>query len=44
MQREGRPDVDAIWVRPHLNRKGNMVKGHWRTRPRVVSVRATSVD
>ena len=39
MQREGRPDVDAIWVKPHLNRKGNMVKGHWRTRPRVVSVR-----
>ena len=25
MQREGRPDVDAIWVKPHLNRKGNMV-------------------
>ena len=39
MQREGRPDVDAIWVKPHLNRKGNMVKGHWRTRPRVISVR-----
>ena len=39
MQREGRPDVDAIWVKPHLNRKGNMVKGHWRTLPRVVSVR-----
>ena len=39
MQREGRPEVDAIWVKPHLNRKGKMVKGHWRTRPRVVSVR-----
>ena len=39
MQREGRPDVDAIWVKPHLNRKGNLVKGHWRTRPRAVSVR-----
>ena len=31
--------MDAIWVKPHLNRKGNLVKGHWRTRPRVVSVR-----
>ena len=39
MRSDKRPDADAIWVRPHLNRKGNLVKGHWRSRPRQVSVR-----
>ena len=39
MNRERQPGADAIWVKPHLNRKGNMVKGHWRNRPKSVSVR-----
>ena len=39
MQIEGQQAVDAIWVKPHLNHLGKWVKGHWRTRPRVVRVR-----
>ena len=38
MERESYQAVDAIWVKPHLNRIGNWVKGHWRTRPKVVKV------
>ena len=39
MQMEGQSAADVIWIKPHLNRKGNLVKGHWRTRPRVISVK-----
>jgi len=39
MQMERRPAANVIWVKPHLNRNGNLVKGHWRTRPRVISVK-----
>ena len=39
MQMEGQSAADVIWVKPHLNRKGNLVKGHWRTRPRVIRVK-----
>ena len=39
MRKDRRPGADAIWVKPHLNRKGNMVKGHWRNRPKSVSVK-----
>jgi hypothetical protein len=31
--------LDVIWVKPHLNRYGNLVRGHWRTRPRVIRVK-----
>jgi hypothetical protein len=37
MERQSAADV--IWVKPHLNRRGNLVKGHWRTRPRVINVK-----
>ena len=39
MQREAHQADDAIWVKPHLNHKGHLVKGHWRTPPRVVHVK-----
>ena len=39
MQMERQSAADVIWIKPHLNRKGNLVKGHWRTRPRVISVK-----
>jgi hypothetical protein len=39
MQMERQSAADVIWVKPHLNRRGNLVKGHWRTRPRVISVK-----
>ena len=39
MAMEGQQATDAIWVKPHLNRRGQLVRGHWRTRPRVVHVR-----
>lgn len=39
MQMERESATDVIWVRPHINRKGKLVKGHWRTRPRVISVK-----
>ncbi|MDA0988359.1 MAG: hypothetical protein O2783_04385 [Chloroflexi bacterium] len=39
MQVERKSAPDGIWIKPHLNRKGNMVKGHWRTRPRVIRVK-----
>ena len=37
MQMEGQSEADVIWVKPHLNRNGNLVTDHWRTRPRVIS-------
>jgi hypothetical protein len=39
MQMERQSATDVIWVKPHINRKGVLVKGHWRTRPRVISVK-----
>lgn len=39
METEPERAVDAIWVKPHLNRQGNLVRGHWRTRPRVIRVK-----
>ena len=39
MQVERKSALDVIWIKPHLNRKGNLVKGHWRTRPRVIRVK-----
>jgi len=37
MQMEGQSEADVIRVKPHLNRNDNLVTGHWRTRPRVIS-------
>jgi hypothetical protein len=37
MQMEGQSEADVIRVKPHLNRNGNLVTGHWRTRPRFIS-------
>ena len=39
MQAEVRQALGAIWVKPHLNKRGKLVRGHWRTPPRVVNVR-----
>jgi len=29
----------AIWIKPHMNSSGNLVKGHWRTSPKVIKVK-----
>jgi len=39
MQMQGKSAAEVIWIKPHLNGNGNMVKGHWRTRPRVIRVK-----
>ncbi len=39
MQVERDSSLDVIWIKPHLNQKGNLVKGHWRTCPRVIRVK-----
>ena len=39
MPKQAQPTAEAIWVRPHRDRKGRWVRGHWRTPPRVVNVR-----
>jgi len=30
MQVERDSSLDVIWIKPHLNQKGNLVKGHFR--------------
>ena len=39
MQMDTQSAPDVVWVKPHLNRRGVMIKGHWRTRPRVITVK-----
>ena len=39
MQSEADLSLDSIWVKPHLNKQGKLVKGHWRARPRVINVK-----
>ena len=39
MQSETDQSLDSIWVKPHLNKQGKLVKGHWRARPRVINVK-----
>ena len=39
MQEYRRNSHDGIWVRQHTNRSGTIIKGHWRSRPRVISVK-----
>lgn len=36
----GKQSVNGvIWIKPHVNSSGNLVKGHWRTLPKVIKVK-----
>ena len=39
MQSYKRNSHDSVWVQQHTNSNGRNVKGHWRSRPKIISVK-----